>query len=435
MNATEFTTKVQNASPFHTLRGTIDNVLSSTTCAKLTNTLLSASDFISGSGYETKDNNLPNTYKAHESYSGLDVASLSKLLPSSEDYDWFVTLREHVRKTTEEALGLCPDTLFVHYTQIAQKVEGGLHHPHADNCFHTFVPATTTTSSFEDDDDESDSSYMMAKCDATKAHPYPSRVAASILYLNSQQSGNYDGGEFYWADMFSNGGGEPSVIVTPKEGRMAFFTAGVENLHGALPVERRVRDEEPRRLALAMWYVTDEQLEEVIPPFVGRPERDDNEEEEEDVIIDTPSQKLLMKIPIQSMKTGALKLSLWFHLVKQQSNPTKKSWQANEGVDENMLTMLYRDHSALFSITLQKNVITIHRHVDVHVRPASLQYQLQESVMLHDLLDELVKLAFGKLEDGDGGGGGKEEDRLLVLRDKDVIEEARKVLPAQRSGR
>eukprot|EP00957_Ditylum_brightwellii_P147375 11221813-Ditylum_brightwellii.AAC.1 len=52
---------------------------------------------------------------------------------------------------TEEALRLCPDTLFVDYTQIAQKME---------------------------EVDKSNS--YMAKCDATKGHPYPSHVAANI---------------------------------------------------------------------------------------------------------------------------------------------------------------------------------------------------------------------------------------------------------------
>ena len=51
---------------------------------------------------------------------------------------------------------------------------------------------------------------------------------------------------------------------------MIYFTSGVENLHGAMAVRERDggdADKPPRRVALAMWYVTDKELEEYVPPF------------------------------------------------------------------------------------------------------------------------------------------------------------------------
>lgn len=51
---------------------------------------------------------------------------------------------------------------------------------------------------------------------------------------------------------------------------MIYFTSGVSNSHGALPVQRRTDssdDAEPRRLALAMWYLTDQESEEYCPTF------------------------------------------------------------------------------------------------------------------------------------------------------------------------
>ena len=81
----------------------------------------------------------------------------------------------------------------------------------------------------------------------------------------------------------------------------------------------------------------------------------------------------------------------------------------------------------MFSIGLGDESITIERHTDAGNRP-SLFYQLQESVILHKVLDELHALAFGK---GDDGQDIEDYDRLLVLQGKYAIDEARKELPAR----
>ena len=54
----------------------------------------------------------------------------------------------------------------------------------------------------------------------------------------------------------------------------------------------------------------------------------------------------------------------------------------------------------------------------------SLQYRLQESVLLHGVLDELENVAFGTQDI-------EEEKRLLRVEDTSAIETARKTLPAK----
>ncbi len=71
----------------------------------------------------------------------------------------------------------------------------------------------------------------------TLKYPHPNRVAAtaSILYLND----DFDGGEFYFANHRYHDSVGDGVA-----GRMIYFTSGVDNLHGALPVLRQTRGKE-----------------------------------------------------------------------------------------------------------------------------------------------------------------------------------------------
>ena len=80
----------------------------------------------------------------------------------------------------------------------------------------------------------------------------------------------------------------------------------------------------------------------------------------------------------------------------------------------------------MLSILLQESSITMQRHGS---RP-SLQYQIQESVLLHSVLDELSNVAFGVDEDDD-----KKIDmdkRLLVLQNPDAIKVAQATLPVKK---
>jgi hypothetical protein len=80
-----------------------------------------------------------------------------------------------------------------------------------------------------------------------------------------------------------------------------------------------------------------------------------------------------------------------------------------------------KDNSAMFQITIDDDAI----RVDRNGKP-SLQYLLQESVVLHGVLDELNTLCFD--------GEIAVENRLLQLKEPgDAIEKARMILPARRA--
>ncbi len=373
------------------LRATVEDVLSKDECQFLVDKL-PLWVFKDAGGYESTS----NKYNANrKGYSGIGLTELSKgdhpILPTKKDYETFLEFRERVRAKTEESLNLCPGTLKIDYTHISQKTAGGAHRPHADNCFHYFRDTK---------------SGIAATFDETKKHPYSNRVAASILYLNDD---GFDGGEFYWASRSSEEG-TPETTVPPRGGRMTVFTSGVENLHGALPV-RDTGDASPsRRLALAMWYVASGDPEEKVPEYG----HSDETEEEAD-----PNRILLFEIPVESIKIGSLRLALGLFLVGKQNTPSPNSWRANQA-NESTLHMIFRDQSAMISITLKPSAIIVNRHTD-GIRSPSLVYQLQESVLLHGVLTEIETLAFG--EDG-------AESRLIEL-DRAAIEKARSTLPTR----
>jgi len=345
---------------------------------------------------------------------------------SQKDYDKFLEFRERMRAATEKALNLCPGTLKIDYTHVSQKTPGGTHRPHADNCFHYYRDINIFDDSSSSNSNSNTRSAAVA-VNPSQTHPYSNRVAASILYLNDE---GFEGGEFYWANRSSEGG-TPETIVAPKRGRATVFTSGIENLHGALPVKEiegttnKNNDEEPqqrsaRRLALAMWYVTDSNSEETVPEYGQTSSSSGNEEE------DDPNRTVLFEIPVESIKIGSLRLALGLYLVGKQNTPTKASWRANQN-NENTLHMIFRDQTAMISITLLGTRIVVSRHTD-GIRAPSLHYQLQESVMLHGVLTELETLAFGTTEEG---RSNKAEDRLIQL-EQTAIDKARNTLPTRR---
>lgn len=85
--------------------------------------------------------------------------------------------------------------------------------------------------------------------------------------------------------------------------------------------------------------------------------------------------------------------------------------------------MYYMDGTGMFSIGLNDRSIKIDRYGE---RP-SLEYMLQESVMIHGVLDELNQIAF-EVEDIE------KEKRLLQLTDDDAILKARETLPARKES-
>jgi hypothetical protein len=131
----------------------------------------------------------------------------------------------------------------------------------------------------------------------------------------------------------------------------------------------------------------------------------------------TPTQ--VFSIPVQSIKPGGLRFALGLHLIGLQNTPDKGSWQANQASDT-VLDMKFRDGSAMFSISLGDEGISVSRYGQ-----PSLPYLLQESVILHSVLDEINSLAYE--------GDIEEENRLLQLQDQGSIEEVRSTLPARKA--
>jgi hypothetical protein len=134
------------------------------------------------------------------------------------------------------------------------------------------------------------------------------------------------------------------------------------------------------------------------------------------------SPKTILEIPTKNVKIGALRFLLQILLVGEQNKPTPKSWVTRPGDDSGTLEVYYQDGSGMFSIQLQEYSISVQRH---GARP-SLQYQLQESVLLHTVLDELRSVALGVEEDNIA-----EDKRLLILQDNSAIDLAQSKLPAR----
>lgn len=339
----------RDKSVISSLRGTIENVISAEDASAFVNSL---PNFIEASGYEKNTNG--KTYAAPQGYAAL---GLKELKPHSDAYSKIMTIREKVRSTTEKSLNICPGSLYIDFTTVSQKVEGGAHRAHADNCIHYFEDG-------------------VAKCDTTRAHPYPKRVAASILYLNHPRSGEFEGGQYFFANGTNHGEVEDGGIVDISTGKMVFFTSGIENLHGALPVLRgENKAAEPRRLALALWYVFDKSLME------SAEASDAN----------APTEIFTLPLPNGVDMEKALQ-AMGMYLVSRQNKPMIGAWKVSKYGDS-ALHVLFKDHSAMFSITYTKapSSMVVERHTDTNKR-ASLQYMLQESVMLHAVLDEAMRL-------------------------------------------
>ena len=132
----------------------------------------------------------------------------------------------------------------------------------------------------------------------------------------------------------------------------------------------------------------------------------------------------VMEIPAKDVKIGALRFLLQIHLVGMQNKPQPNSWLTKQGSDDSNaeLNIYYGDGTGMLSLQLQEYSIKAVRYGE---KP-SLQYMLQESVLLHSILDELQNVAF-EVEDID------EEKRLLRLADEAAIDKARAKLPARQS--
>jgi hypothetical protein len=133
--------------------------------------------------------------------------------------------------------------------------------------------------------------------------------------------------------------------------------------------------------------------------------------------------KPVIEMPATRVKVGPLKFFLQIYLVAEQNKPVKGSWALSNNEENGSLDMYYKDGTGMFSIGLEDNKIRIDRHGS---RP-SLQYMLQESVMLHGILDEINSIAFEVVDI-------EQEKRLIQFVDDDAIANARRALPARNEG-
>lgn len=134
----------------------------------------------------------------------------------------------------------------------------------------------------------------------------------------------------------------------------------------------------------------------------------------------------VIEIPTKVIKIKPLKFFLQIFFVGIQNTPFKGAWllNANEEV-EDYLEVYFNDGTGMLRVEFDVGFgLKITRKGQ---RP-SLQYMLQESVLLHAVLDELEAIAFGE-----GDGDVKDEERLLQFTEEnqDILERARAKLPAR----
>jgi hypothetical protein len=136
---------------------------------------------------------------------------------------------------------------------------------------------------------------------------------------------------------------------------------------------------------------------------------------------ETSDPPVILDIPAKNVKVGALRFLMQIYLVGIQNEPAPKSWLTKQG-DDCDLQVYFKDGTAMVSIDFQENGVQIRRFGDA----PSLQYMLQESVLLHGILDELNNVAV-EVDDIE------QEKRLLQLSEPDTIEKARFKLPARKA--
>ncbi|KAL3938101.1 MAG: hypothetical protein SGBAC_006907 [Bacillariaceae sp.] len=129
----------------------------------------------------------------------------------------------------------------------------------------------------------------------------------------------------------------------------------------------------------------------------------------------------LFTLPTTTLKKGPLQFFLKIFLVAAQNEPTPGSWAI--GGDESNLDSInayYKDGTGMVSVVLNDGNIEIQRHG----KSPSLQFVLQESLLLHGLLDELQSLAENEEVE--------KEKRLVQWADgKQTVDDARSTLPAR----
>lgn len=128
---------------------------------------------------------------------------------------------------------------------------------------------------------------------------------------------------------------------------------------------------------------------------------------------------VVMEIPVESIKPKPLRFFLQIYIVGDQNTKESQSWLPRES-DDGGLQVYYKDGTGMCNIVLEDDSIMMERHGQ---RP-SLEYLLQESLMLRGILDELDQIANGEADD-------VEENQRLLKISKEALDKAREKLPAR----
>lgn len=128
--------------------------------------------------------------------------------------------------------------------------------------------------------------------------------------------------------------------------------------------------------------------------------------------------KTVFDIPVENIKPGPLRFFLQIYIVGEKNTQGEtQTWLPREAKDGG-LEIYFKDGTGMCKISLEPNNIKAERYG----QKPSLQYLLQESVMLHGVLDELNTVAFE---------ADVEESKRLLLVEERFLAKARETLPAR----
>lgn len=150
-----------------------------------------------------------------------------------------------------------------------------------------------------------------------------------------------------------------------------------------------------------------EDNEKIINDFTG------GESDVEQQLEDYLGSSLIFHIEAETMKVGGLRLLIFLLMMGLLNDPEKKTWKANQK-DDNMLEMFFNDATGAIIVQFVEDVgMSVYRFGS----SPSMQYMMQESRILQAILDELDTIV--------NEGDVKDDDRLLILKDKENILKAR----------
>ncbi|KAL7555547.1 hypothetical protein ACA910_013028 [Epithemia clementina (nom. ined.)] len=143
--------------------------------------------------------------------------------------------------------------------------------------------------------------------------------------------------------------------------------------------------------------------------------------------------KVVFELPATNVKVGPLRFYLQMFLFSGDisNSPVQNAWLTQQGEEDGEIQAFYHDGSGMLTIRLSSQNILVTRKG----KSPSLAYQLQESVLLHQVLDELQSVASGNFQDGNDETPRSIDPsrRLLQLASDDAIQSARKSLPARKA--